>query len=285
MTTRPQQQKDDEISAIDILLFLKASGLNVLLSTVVCFTASAAYYFAVPKIYEASATIKTTTVAGELTEPPAVLLEKIKLPMFFSMATLQACGTDGELSTHSKFIDKIKPTLHKSAPFISISARAQSTQEARACLEAVIGEIEKSQNEIAKTFIDQKKQKLAQLIYQLKLLEVAAKSIPTLKVPSNISDPQLLAYTMLLSTSFANSREIVELRKQILDLETDLSYPQTQLLSLASRIYAPEVSINKRPLYTLWLTLALGVFLGLLVTGVMRVVPKIRRDMQVAELS
>lgn len=38
MTTQSQQQvEDDEISLIDILLFLKASGRNVLISTIVCF--------------------------------------------------------------------------------------------------------------------------------------------------------------------------------------------------------------------------------------------------------
>jgi hypothetical protein len=79
-----------------------------------------------------------------------------------------------------------------------------------------------------------------------------------------------------MSFSFANVSEINNLRSQISSLENELIAPQTLSVLLASPIYAPEVSVNKRPLFTLGFCLALGVFLGLLVTGVQRVLPKIR---------
>lgn len=83
MTTQSQQQvKDDEISLIDILLFLKASGRNVFISKIGCLLIGVVYYFAVPKMYEATATIQMATVAGEMVETPAILVEKIKLPLF-----------------------------------------------------------------------------------------------------------------------------------------------------------------------------------------------------------
>jgi uncharacterized protein involved in exopolysaccharide biosynthesis len=81
------QIEDDEISLIDVLLFLKASGGNIVKSISVCLLAGGAYYFSVPKMYEASATIEMARVAGELVESPAVLLEKMKLPLYFSPAT------------------------------------------------------------------------------------------------------------------------------------------------------------------------------------------------------
>jgi len=285
MATQSHKQKEDEISIIDILLFLKASGRNVLLSTVVCLTAGATYYFVVPKMYEATATITMAMVAGELVEPPAILLEKIKLPLFFSAATLQACGSDLEPSSQYKFADKLKPTLNKSVHFISFSAQAHSTQEARACLEAVIGEIQKSQNELAMPLIEQKKQKLAGLIDKLKFSEDMAKNFPIFKTGSNTSDPQLSSRTLVMFLALSNANEMSDLRKQINTLETDLIPPQSQPLSLAEPIYAPEVLIKKRPLFTLGLSLALGVLSGLLVTGVMRVVPEIWRQMREAEVS
>lgn len=158
MTTQSEQQIDDEeISIIDILLFLKASGHNVLISTIVSLLIGVAYYFAVPKMFEVTATIQMGVVAGEVVETPAILLEKIKLPLFFSSTALQACGSDGDLSSVTKFADKLKPTNNKSSPLISLSAQARSTQEARACLDAVISEIQKSQNDLAKPVIGQKK--------------------------------------------------------------------------------------------------------------------------------
>jgi hypothetical protein len=283
MNTQSKQIEDDEISLIDILLFFKASGRNVLTSTIVCLLIGSAYYFATPKMYEATATIQMAIVAGESIETPAVLLEKIKLPLFFSATALQVCGLDGDISSHTKFADKLKPTLNKSAPLISLSAQARSTQEARICLDAVISEIQKSQNELAKPVIEQKKQTIAHLKDQLKLGEEMTKSFPTTKDNKSATDAQFSARTLVMSFSLASAKEISDLKSKINALETDLITPQTQASSLAVPIYAPEDSINKRPIFTLGLSLALGVFLGLLITGALRLVQEIRRQMQEAK--
>ena len=76
-----QAQDDDEISLIDILLFLKVSDGNIFKSTFVCFLAGNDYYFFVPEIYEASATFEMATVVGEEVESLADFLEKMKLPL------------------------------------------------------------------------------------------------------------------------------------------------------------------------------------------------------------
>jgi len=279
----PTRAEIDEISLTDILIFLIASGENIVKSTLVCLALGGAYYFIVPKMYEATATIAMATVAGEPVEAPAVLLEKMKLPLYFAPATLQACGSDGQLNSQAKFVDKIKPAINKSAPLVSFATQAQSTQEAKACLSAVIAEGNSNQAEIAKPLIDQKKQKLTQLSDQLKLAEDMAKNFPTTKSNNGSSDTQFSARTLVMSSTLANATEMNDLRKEINNLESSLIPPQTQPPSLAAPLYAPEVSTNKRPLFTLGLCLALGAFLGLLVTGVMRVMPEIRRQMREAE--
>ena len=103
------------------------------------------------------------------------------------------------------------------------------------------------------------------------------------KGSSNVSDAQFSARTLNMSFSTANATEINDLRSQISTRESALIAPQTHSLALASPVYTPEVSVNKRPLFTLGFCLALGVFLGVLVTGVQRVVPEIRRLMREAE--
>jgi hypothetical protein len=279
MVTQSQQQiEDDEISLIDILLFLKASGRNNLISSIVCLLIGVAYYFAVPKMYEATATIQMALVAGEAVETPAILLEKFKLPLFFSSKTLQACGSDRDFSSLAKFADKLKPAIDKSATFISLTAQARSTQEALACLEAVISETQKSQNDLAKPLLDNKKQELAQLSDQLKAAKEMAKSFPTNKANNNETYAQYSKRILVISYSLANTLEMSDLRKKIMELETELMPHQTRPLSLVAPIYAPEVPNNKRPVFTLALSLILGVFTGLLITGLQRVVPKIRRQ-------
>ena len=277
------QAEDDEISLVDILLFLKASGDNIVKSTLACLFAGGIYYFSVPKMYEASATIEMATVAVEPVETPAVLLEKMKLPLYFSPATLQACGSDGGLSSQAKFVDKIKPSINKSAPMVSFVTKAPSTQDAKACLNAAIDEVSNNQDAIAKPLLLQKKQKLQQLGEQLKLTEEIRKTITAPKGNSNVSDAQFSARTLYISFSTANATEINDLRSQISTLENVLIAPQTHSVVLASSVYAPEVFVNKRPLFTLGICLALGMFLGLLVTGVGRVLPVIRRQMREAE--
>ena len=277
------QAEEDEISLIDILLFLQASFSNVVKSLVVCLLAGGANYFSVPKMYEASATIEMAKVAGVPVETPAVLLEKMKLPLYFSPATLQACGSDGGISSQAKFVDKIKPSVNKSAPMVSFVTQAPSTQEAKACLSAAIAEVSNNQDAISKPLLQQKKKKLQQLREQLKLTEEIVKTITLPKGSSNLSDAQFSARTLNMSFSAAKATEINDLQSQIVTLETALIAPQTNSVALASAVYAPEVSINKRPLFTLGFCLALGVFLGLLVTGVQRVVPEIRRQMREAE--
>jgi len=276
----PIQAEDDDISLIDILLFLQASFSNVVKSSVVCLFAGGIYYFSVPKMFEASATIEMAKVAGELVETPAVLLEKMKLPMYFSPATLQACGTDGGLSSQAKFVDKIKPNINKSAPMVSFVTQAPSSQEAKACLDAAIADVSRRQDDIANPLIKQKKQKLNQLREQLKITEEIGKSLPPLRFNNILTDTQSMSGLLLVTLRKTNVDEINNLRSQISFLEFELVEEKTRSTSFTNSVYSQEVSVNKRPLFNLVLCLALGVFLGLLVTAVIRVTPGIRQQMR-----
>ena len=277
------QAEEDEISLIDILLFLQASFSNVVKSLVVCLLAGGANYFSVPKMYEASATIEMATVAGVPVETPAVLLEKMKLPLYFSPETLQACGSDGGLSSQAKFADKIKPSINKIAPMVTFVTQAQSTQEAKACLNAVITEVSNNQDAIAKPMLMQIKQKIQLISEQLKLTEEIAKISLTPKGNSKTSEAQFASNTLYMSFGTTYVTKISDFRSQISTLESAMIAPQTRPVVLASSVYAPEVYVNKRPFITFLLCLALGVFVGLFLTGVMRVAPRIRLQMRKAE--
>lgn len=279
----PIQTEDDEISLIDILLFLQASFSNVVKSLVVCLFAGGIYYFSIPKMYEASAVIEMATVAGEPVETPARLLEKMKLPLYFSPATLQACGSDGGLNSQAKFVDKIKPSINKSAPMVSFVTQAPSSQEAKACLDAAIADVSSQQDAIAIPLLDHKKQKLNQLGEQLKIAEEMGKSLTYLRLNNNMNDTQSMASILVLTLRKTNVAEINDLRMQISSLQFELIEPKTRPTYLLKTVYAPEVAVNKRSLFTLGLCLALGVFLGLLVTGIMRMSPGIRRQIREAE--
>jgi hypothetical protein len=265
------QAEDDGISLIDVLLFLKASVGNIVKSTLVCVLAGSAYYFSIPKMYEASATFEMATVAGKPVESPVVLLEKMKLSLYFSPATLQACGLGYDPNSRANLVDKIKPTVNKSAPMVSFVTQALSTQEAKACLNSAIADVSNNQEAIAKPLILQKKQKLQQLSERVKFIEEIGKTSNLPKGLNNETYAQFFALNSFLSTIVANATEISALRLQINALEHELLTSETYPLTLLSPVYASEAPTNKRPAFILVFFLALGFFLGLLVTGLLRV--------------
>jgi hypothetical protein len=48
-------------------------------------------------------------------------------------------------------------------------------------------------------------------------------------------------------------------------------------------MYAPEFAVNKRPVFTLGVSLILGIFIGLLITGFTKVLPSIRKHLSGAK--
>ena len=281
MSMQLQQPNDNEINLVDILLFIKNSGRNVLLSILVFLLAAAVYLFLVPKKYEASVTIQMAKADGEQVEPVVVLLEKLKIPLYFSQATLNACDLGGAMGTHYKFVDKFKPIVNKSAPLLTLSVQAKSKQEARACLGGVVGEIQEAQNELASNFIAYKKRKITQFEQKLKTLnEQSNKSINFLTHELNMPMTQA---ERLSNRGWLFANDIHWLQEQINNYESDLSPPRTHPALLLAPIYVPEVYGYDSWLFIFGLSLVLGVFFGFLITGVMKAMPKILEQMQDAE--
>lgn len=279
MSQNKQNQSDgDGISSIELLLFLKTSGGNIVKSTLACLLVGGAHYFFMPKMYKASATIEMAMVAGETVETPATLLQKMKMPLYFSPSTHQICGSDGDFDSESKFFDKIKPSINKSAPFVSFVTQAQSSREAKACLNAVIAEVSSNQDAISKPLLEQKKQNLQKLTVGLKFAEEVIK--PFLASKANKNNPTDEIFSVRnMSNIFRGIDSINSLRVKISAIENELVAPKTRSARLVGSVYAPELPVNKRPFYTLGLCLALGLILGLLVTGVTRVLPDVWRLM------
>jgi hypothetical protein len=278
------QIKEHQISLLDIIIFIKTSANNIIKSTLFCILAGGAYYFLVPKMYEASATIELATISGKLVEPPATFLEKIKVPLYFSPATLHTCGYESEFYNPAKFIDKINPTINKSAPLVSFVIRARSMQDAKACLNAVIGEASSNQDMVVKSWQEQKKQKLQQLSEKLKVSEETSIKF-LMPYGTNVEKIPHFSERNLHRTNDPRSVVYVnDLRIQISILEHELHESQTHFVSLVGAVYAPLTPVNNMSLFELGLRcLVLGVVLGLSVTWVMRVAPEILRQIRVTD--
>jgi hypothetical protein len=274
---------DDEISLINILLFLKSSIYNIIISIFSCLAIGISYYFYVPNIYEATATIQMAQVAGSPVESPTVLLEKIKLPLYFSPNVWKACDTIENKNPSSKVAEKIKPVLNKSAPFITFTVQGKTTQEAKACLNAVIADIKIKQEEISKPILEQKKNQLKQLAEKIELTEEAAKIFPMYKLKESFPDAQFSSRSFFLGVALNNAKELKDLRHALNDIEVSLTEPQTKSTFSPVPMYAPEVATNKRPVFTLGICLMIGIFIGLLITGIIKVVPRLSQQLKDAK--
>ena len=91
LTEETMEHVEDEISLLDIIQFFIDNKLSIAISTFACGALGLAYGLITPPQYEASMSIQMATVANNPVEAPAVLLEKMKLPTYFSVGTLKAC--------------------------------------------------------------------------------------------------------------------------------------------------------------------------------------------------
>jgi hypothetical protein len=282
MNSKKQENiKDDQISFIDALLFLKASGRNIVKCTLASLLAGGAYYLFAPTLYKASATIELAPVEGEKLAAATAVFEKIKLPMYFSPLTQQVCGLDGELDS------KTKMSANRIIPRVSFVIHAQSTIQAKACIHSIIAEVSSNLDLAVKTLMEEKKQVRQQFAEQLrerlKLVKEKYKKFPAPK-STNSTDEQISAWTFCRPLISADAIEINVLLTEIIKLDREMvATPPSNLVSLVGSVHAPEISTNKRPLFILGFCLSLGVILGLLVTGVMRVAPDIWKQMREAE--
>jgi len=282
-TESSKVENEDEINLIDIVLFIQSSYGNIVKSVVITLVVGASHYLSTPSVYEATANIQMAQVAGNPVESPSILLEKIKMPLYFSQPVWDACDTHEDLTPSRKVAEKIKPLLNKTAPFIAFSVQSKSTQEAKECLNAVIAEIQIKQAEIATPILEQKKTQLEQLNEKLKFAEEISKVFTPTKLTENFPDGQFSSRALNLSTTLGNAREIKDLRNAINDLEVMLREPYTKSTYLPSPMYAPEFPLSKRPVFTFSFCLLLGIFIGLLITGITKVLPTLSKQLKNAK--
>ncbi|MEY3740037.1 MAG: hypothetical protein RLZZ192_713 [Pseudomonadota bacterium] len=280
MIQNKQKQTDgDEISSIELLLFLKTSGGNIVKSTLACLLVGGAYYFCMPNMYRASAIIETAKVNGELVESPFLLIRKMKSPNYFSPSTLQICGSYSQLGSQANFDDKIKATVIRSTTLVSFATQAESTREAEACLNAVIAEVLNNHSATAKPLIDTKKQQHLYYTEQLKRIEQVLKLLLASKGNNYPTDTQLSSHKLSLIVKAIQLETDIRLNIEAIEKFSTISYPAF----LVSPVHAPEVPTNKSLKFIFGLCLTLGMILGLLLTGLMQLAPDILRKIREAE--
>jgi len=211
-------------------------------------------------LYEASASIQVAMVSGEAVETAAVLYEKIKLPLYFSTGTLQACAADGIPSPTCSLVHSLQTQVSKNAPFLNLTVAMPTPAMAKNCLMAILTDIQTQQAYLAAPVLAKQRNLLETVKSKLAFSEEISKFLSSQQANINISNEKFSAAAMLLATTTAKDTEIQELRAQLMNLETGLSPTQTKPASLAAPINTPAKDVGLHA----GVVLALSVFLGFL---------------------
>jgi hypothetical protein len=228
------------------------------------------YGLIAPAKYQATANIQVAKVAGTDVEVPAMLIEKLKMPMYYSEKTYTACNVMDKLEPGEEIAKRLKPALAKSAPIITISYREESREDAQKCLESVLDDVSSNQSLLAKPIFESKTNQLLNLKLKLESAEKIVKILPKNNAGFDFSDSKFSASTLLLATTLSKESEIKDLRTEINDLERALLEPQTKGAFLTTPIYAPKQKVSPKRTMILVGGLAAGLFIGLLLMMVKR---------------
>jgi uncharacterized protein involved in exopolysaccharide biosynthesis len=259
---------EDELSLTEVIDFFRESWKQILVSSIIGGTLGVGYALISPSKYLATAHMQVAKVAGSDVEAPNVLVEKLKMPTYYSQDTFTVCNLTEEEEPGVSIVNRLKPTLSRNAPIISITYKDKSTEDAKKCLEVVLNDIRSNQNILAKPILETRNNQLANLKQKLESAEKISKVL-SIKNPSfDFSDSKFSASTLLLATTLNKENEIKDLRTQIRDSEIALAEPQTKEAFLTTPIYAPSVRVEpKRTMIVLLfgiagLVLAIAYLLG-----------------------
>ena len=267
MTNIPDEttaDAEDEISLLDILQFFIDNKFFIGVVTALSGSVGLGIGFWLPAQFEATMNIQMAMVANAPIEAPSVVVEKMKMPLYFSSNTWQVCDTDQEMTPSRTLAKKLNPILNKNAPFIGLSYRAPSQDEAKACLQAVLNDVRDKQLLLAQPIIKQKQTFLATLNDKLASAEQVSKYLSSQKQDLQFKDDKFSANALILATKLSKENEIKDLRNQIVDLQISLSQPQTQETSLAAPLYASPQKVSPSRSIILAIALLAGFMLSVL---------------------
>jgi uncharacterized protein involved in exopolysaccharide biosynthesis len=251
MIQHNHQDSEAEISMLELVSFFYENWGKILAGGIIGSSLGMGYIFIAPLKYQAIANIQVSKVAGTDVEPPNVLVEKLKMPMYYTQNTFLACNVI-ELEAPGEAIAKeLKPTLSKNAPIISIAYKGKSIESSKNCLESVLNNIRVNQNEISKPMLESRINQLNNLKQKLESAENISKILSAKNTSFNFSDSKFSASTLLLATILNKENEVKDLRTQINEMEILLSEPQTKGAFLTTAVYAPITPVNKRELIVL----------------------------------
>ena len=242
MNNQQIEDVDDEISILEIVEFFTESWKRILFGGVVGGALGVSFVLLSPAMYQATANLQLGKVAGADVEPPNVVLEKLKMPTYFSAQTLVACGVEEPAESGTQIIKALNPTVLKGTPIIKISYKDKNIDQAKKCLESSLNDIRINQNGISEQIIRQKKNQLAKLRKELEAARLVSDALSSKTKTIDFSDAKAASSFILLRNALDKKNEFMNLNLKIDDLEPELAEPNTKEAYFATPIFAENTN-------------------------------------------
>ncbi len=261
---------ENEITIWDILDFVIESWKIIAVTSLVGGLLGLGYGAILPPEYQATANIQVAKVSGSDVEQPSLLLEKLKLPEYYSQKTHIACELVENQNPGELLAKRLSPKLAKTLSMVVISYKAGSPEIVEKCLDSVINDIRINQGLLAKPIIENKKKDLVGLREQLKSSELILNILPKTNMSFDFSDSNFHTSSLLLNMIVNKGNEIKDLKRLINDLEVKLIEPQTKEALLITPIYA----FKQKSFFSVFKVFVKGLIAGLFFGIIVRICQK-----------
>jgi uncharacterized protein involved in exopolysaccharide biosynthesis len=265
-----QNPDADEINLWDLLEVVKSGWRWIAGGVGVGLVGAVAAVLVVPPEFEATALVQPAYVGlapggkGTEVEPVAQILERLKLPTFYSDELVTLCQVKATVNPLDALAKAVKPTLVKGNSLIQLTYRAASPEVAQACLAGVVAQITKSQAAIATPIIDTLEEQLQLTKQQLSEAEKFETQLEKKALTLDPSDVKFSQSMLMLNAALSKREEVSKLRRQYADQSLQLIPPMTQPAKLFEPIYAPQKAVFPKKSLTALGGVLGGGFVGLL---------------------
>lgn len=263
---------EGDLNLWELLGVVKQGWLWLIGGAVSGLAAAIGFITVVPAQYEAAALIQLATVGidnaakkGVEVESTVMILERLKMPTFYSENLLKACDVKPQANPQQMLAKALKPTLVKgNHSLIQISYRAESADMAKACITEVLSQLSKIQASLAQPILDRLQGELKLTKQRLDESERFQRQIEERVMAMDLSDAKDSHSILMLNAVLSLREEITKLRILYNEQSLMLTEPLTRPTKLFEPIYASDkVVFPKKSLTALY-----GLIGGLVLGGV-----------------
>lgn len=252
MTKQSEVRADvnGEISLADIIGFFRQSWKLITVFGVLGLALSAIYVLIMPAQYEATIQIKmaqySNSSSSSSIEPPAVLIERLKLPSVYTDDVLRECGVAEGDDVGPYINGRVKASVMKNVTdVIDIKLRSNKPEGAKSCAMALLNMIGSQQQRMIEDMLKGKHEQLER---------IKEAFINEEKQPDRTRQGGVGVIVYL-----ANLSKLTSLRERMDRLNDEMLFAKLHPTKLVSPIYVPRRPVSpKVPMFVL-----LGTFAGL----------------------